>query len=64
MDSNGFNVNDFESLIDGGKYTLGPSQQQQQFGIDKLLDGTPFLLLIFLKLEMTHCGQICGLSMD
>lgn len=30
VDQEGFNVNDFVSLLDGGKYTLGQPQQQQR----------------------------------
>jgi hypothetical protein len=30
VNSEGVRVNDFESLVDGGKYTLGPPLQQQQ----------------------------------
>ena len=30
LDSDGYEVVDFESLVDGGTYTLGPLVQQQQ----------------------------------
>jgi len=44
VDEEGFHTNDFESLVDGGKYTLGPPKQQQQQQAKTLEDGIPPLL--------------------